>query len=202
MYCTNCGTKNEDSFRFCKECGKPLKVDMQYASQQNSFTAPIMLSMSPNKITFSGYSFDVTDSSGKIVYKAETMASGFFYKAHICDEAGNELLRIQQQAKATFVTLKFELYRGQQFIAHINQEIKGNRYVYDLPELGIFTEGDSYGIHLQITENGMAIATTSKKMTSFSDVYDITLNHPLRAEIVLAIIMVVQIVIGRSRRRR
>lgn len=43
MYCTNCGTKNEDRARFCVECGTPLARQESVISTEKKMINPVRM---------------------------------------------------------------------------------------------------------------------------------------------------------------
>ncbi|MDO4748690.1 MAG: LURP-one-related family protein, partial [Eubacteriales bacterium] len=173
----------------------------QCAPAQPTPPVPLKLYMNP-KATFAGYNFNVVDANGNLLYKVESVGSMYLYKARICYPDGTEILRIEQSKKATWMTLKFEIYSGDRFITHINQEIRGTHYVYDVPELGLFIDGSNYAISMDVHRNNEIIAHVAKKVFSFGDTYELTVNNPADAHLMMAAVMVVQLCIGHARRRR
>lgn len=209
MFCQNCGNQYEDGARFCAYCGAELSAAVPVYTQlapesfgqarSQAAPCPVTLFMKP-KASVINYIFDVVDENGNLLYKAETQAQGMHYGAHVCDAYGRELLSLRQGSKASLVTMMFELYRNGALIGHVNQRVEKMRYVYEIAELGIFTESDTYACNLNISRNGYPIAAVTKKKTSMTDKYTVTVNDPCDTELVLALVMVVQIAVMRSRR--
>ncbi len=207
MNCTYCGYPLPDDAQFCGGCGTPV-VNAQPVASTTQYTAPtpqyvaptpVKLFMQPN-FTFASYSFNVVDVYGNFLYKAENVNTAFSYGAHVVDANGYELLRIKQGGKASFMTMKFELFRGNQYISQVNQEVSGSHYNYVLPELGIVAQGDTFAIDTNIYRNNQLVATASRNK-AFSDQYELTIYDPQIADIIMIIVMAMQTCIGKSRRR-
>jgi uncharacterized protein YxjI len=113
---------------------------------------------------------------------------------------GRELISIRHGSKAALVTMMFDVYRDGALIGHVNQKVEKARYVYDFPELGFFNESDTYACNLNISKNGYPAATAVKKKKSMTDKYTVTVNDSRDADVVLALIMIVQLSLMRSRR--
>ncbi len=199
MICPNCGNQCVDHAKFCARCGTKLTPARPVAAQPG--IRPITLYLKP-KNSFINYVFDVVDGNGNLIYKAQTQAQGSHYGAQICDAYGRELVGLRQGSKAALVSMLFELYQNGAVFGHVNQRIEKGRYVYDLPELGFFCDSDTYACDLQFYKNGVPAASATKKKTSATDQYTVTVNDYRDAVIVLAMLMIVQIAVMRSRRRR
>ena len=209
MFCSECGFKCTENARFCGRCGASLasadQPEAQTAYQPvvqpayQPVVQPLTLFMKP-KTSFINYVFDVLDENGNLVYKAETQAQGMHYGAHICDAYGRELISIRHGSKAALVTMMFDVYRDGALIGHVNQKVEKARYVYDFPELGFFNESDTYACNLHISNDGYPAATAVKKKKSMTDKYTVTVNDSRDADVVLALIMIVQLSLMRSRR--
>lgn len=200
MKCSNCGYQLAEGARFCANCGTPVNN----AQQTNSFPQyvapqPVKLIMKQN-FTFSTYSYDVVDVYGNFLYKVKNANTAFSYGAHVVDANGYELLNLKQVGRSSWMTMKFDLFRGNQFISQVNQELSGSHYNYVLPELGIVAQSDAFGVDTNIYRNNQLVATTSRNK-AFSDQYEVILYDPQIVDIVLIIVMAMQICIGRSRRR-
>ena len=203
MFCHKCGNQCPDNTRFCMRCGAELMTNAQNQYPSNNQPAAQLMTLYMNpKNSFVNYVFDVVDDRGNLVYKAETQSQGMQYGAHICDAYGRELIGIRQGSKAALVTMMFELYQNGTLFGHVSQRVEKGRYVYDLPELGFYTESDTYACNLNMSKNGYPAATAFKKKSSMTDRYTVTVNDYRDAPLVLALIMIVQLAVMRSRRRR
>lgn len=200
MKCSNCGYQLAEGARFCANCGTPVN-NAQQTNSSPSYVAPqpVKLIMKQN-FTFSTYSYDVVDVYGNFLYKVKNANTAFSYGAHVVDADGYELLYLKQVGRSSWMTMKFDLFRGNQFISQVNQELSGSHYNYVLPELGIVAQSDAFGVDTNIYRNNQLVATTSRNK-AFSDQYEVILYDPQIVDIVLIIVMAMQTYIGRSRRR-
>lgn len=207
-----CGSQIPQDAKFCHRCGAPV-AGAQIAEKNTnppetvsafpaSGSQPVVYYMDPKGITLVNYRFTIRDANGVECLYAETQPTAITYKMHITDLNGNELLVVQQSKKLTMTAVNFEMWKNGQLISNVIQRVKLTTYNYDLPELGMRADGKILMFNFTMSDGDRPVAKISKKVLAWGDSYEIFINDPKDAEVVLGFVTCIQMLTIRNRHRR
>ena len=205
MYCMKCGNFLGDNSKFCGKCGTPVNpVPQNEAPQQNTPNLPYYLYMDAKGLTLLNYNFEIKSADGVVRYRAATVTESMItYNARIYYPNNVEALIIRQQKKMTFAAMNFDIFAPNgALITEVLQTIHFSKSEFNLPNLGITVTGDFFSIDFQFTRGNQTVAVVRKKVLAWGDCYELEIYDPNLEQILLATIMVIQIVIAASRKRR
>lgn len=205
MFCTNCGKPIADGSRFCTMCGAPQSVAVQSAPPQPS-AAPqtCCLYMDAKGLTLLNYKFDIRDAAGNLRYRAATVTESMFtYNARVYHADDSEAMIIRQQKKMTMAAMNFDIFNPDgTLVTEVKQKIHFTTSEFQLTQLGLTVTGDFFGVNFTFKQGDQTVATVRKKVLSWGDCYELAYQDPSLEKVLLATIMVIQMVIAASRRRR
>ena len=205
MFCSKCGAPIGDGAKFCGKCRTAVKPVVQSeAPQQNTSNAPYCLYMDAKGLTLFNYKFDIKTADGEVRYRAATVTEGLFtYNARIYFPDDAEALIIHQQKKMTLAAMNFDIFSPDgTLLTEVLQKVHFTKSEFQLPKFGLVVTGDFLSINFVFTRGNETVATVRKKVLSWGDCYELEINDPKLEQILLAAIMVIQLVIAASRRRR
>ena len=205
MYCTNCGNLISNDAKFCTKCGSAINQPSQTeAPQPNQTNSPYCLYMDAKGLTLLNYKFDIKSADGTVLYRAGTVTESLVaYNAKIYYPNDAEALIIRQQKKLTLASMNFDIFSPDgTLITDVLQKVHFTKSEFQLPKLGLVVTGDFLSINFVFTRNNQTVAAVRKKVLSWGDCYEVEIFDPELEQIILAAIMVIQMVIAASRRRR
>ena len=205
MFCSNCGSQIDDGFKFCGKCGTAVQPIVQsVAPQQPTANAPYCLYMDSKGVTLLNYKFDVKSADGMVRYRAATVTEGLMTSnARIYYPNDAEALIIRQQKKMTLAAMNFDMLSADnKLITEVLQKIHLSKYEFHLPSLGLMVTGDFLAVNYVFTRGNQTVAAVRKKIVSWGDCYELEIYDSSLEQVLLGTIMVIQMVIAASRRRR
>ena len=226
MFCYNCGKKIEDGVSFCAMCGAPQRANSQKQPVQNvaiqnmpAQNASVQnipsvqhqqtdgvkrLYMDAKGLTLLNYKFDIRDEMGNLCYRAATVTESMLtYNARVYYPNDAEAMIIRQQKKMTMAAMNFDIFAPDgNLITEVLQKIHFTTSEFQLPQQGIVVTGDFLSINFSFMRGNQKVATVSKKILSWGDCYEIEFYDSSLDKLLLATIMVIQMVIAASRKRR
>ena len=203
MFCTNCGKPIADGSRFCTMCGAPQSGAVQTPAHQPQITANALY-MDAKGLTLLNYKFDIRDTAGNLRYRAATVTESMFtYNARVYHANDSEAMIIRQQKKMTMAAMNFDIFAPDgTLVTEVKQKIHFTTSEFQLTQLGLVVTGDFFGVNFTFKRGDQVVATVRKKVLSWGDCYELVYQDPNLEQVLLATIMVIQMVIAASRRRR
>ena len=200
MFCQKCGSNVSESDKFCAKCGAPQGAP----AQPQETLAPKHLYMDAKGITLFNYKFDIKDSQGNVRYRAATVTESMLtYNARVYNPDESEAMIIHQQKKLTFASMNFDIFAPDgTLVTEVLQKVHFATSEFQLPRLGLVVTGDFFSINFSFKRGNEVVASVRKKVLSWGDCYELEYCDPELEKVLLATIMVIQIVIAASRRRR
>lgn len=127
------------------------------------------------KVFSIGDKYDIYDEFGKLYYHVDSEIFTIGAKFHLCNLQGQELFYIKR--RITFLCAKYEIYKGQQLCAEIQQELrffKSKLNIYSA--FGNYTvEGDIWSRQFNVYRDGFLVGGVAKKFLSWSDTYEMSI---------------------------
>lgn len=135
-------------------------------------------------------SYDIYDEAGKPVYTVK----GKFSWGHclkIFDTAGNEVGSVKE-LPLTFLTSKFDLYLGQQYLGRIRKEFTFFKPRFTIDFNGWHIDGDWLEWDYRILDaHDRQIAAISKELFNWTDTYVINVLNPRDALCALMLVLAI-----------
>lgn len=141
--------------------------------------------------------FNITDEDNLPVYRVEGRLFSWPKKFTLYSSSGKGLLTIEQEF-SWFLT-KFNIMRAGQVIATIKEEFTWFKPNYSVDLKGWEIRGDFWGHDYEIMKANNRVASISKKVLSWSDIYEIDVRKEEDIELILAIVIVIDANIDNKR---
>lgn len=127
------------------------------------------------KVFSIGDKYDVYDEFGNLYYKVKSEVFTIGDKIHLYNLNEQELYFIRR--RLTFFCARYEIYRGSQLCAHIQQEFRFFRSKLNIvSDYGNYTiEGDLWARNFTIYRDGFPVGVVGKKFLSWSDTYEMNI---------------------------
>ena len=205
MFCIKCGSQIVDGARFCTACGAPLQGAAQPApAAPQAAQYPQYLYMDARGLTLMNYKFDIRDAAGNLRYRAATVTESMFtYNARIYYLNDAEALVIRQQKKMTMAAMNFDILTPNgQLITEVMQKVHFTKSEFQLPRLGLVVTGDFLSVNFTFNRGNQVVAAVRKKVLAWGDCYELEIYDSSLEQVLLAAVMVIQMAIAASRRRR
>ena len=210
MFCTKCGNPVPDGSRFCETCGAAVQpvppvqsAPVQPAPPQFA-PAKYNLYMDAKGLTLFNYKFDIKDAAGNVCYRAASVTESMItYNARIYNPDDSEAMIIHQQKKMTFAAMNFDILAPNgALVTEVLQKVHLATSEFQLPQLGLVVTGDFFSVNFTFKRGDEVVCSVRKKVLAWGDCYELEYYDPSLTQILLATIMVIQLVIAASRRRR
>ncbi len=134
-------------------------------------------------------SYDVYDQNDNTVFTVKGELS-WGHLLRIYDAAGNAIGHIQEKV-LTFLP-KFEMYIGNKYAGSIRKEFSFFIPKFDIDFKGWYVEGDFFEWDYRIYDStGGIVATISKDVLNFVDVYELDISNPEGAIYVLMLVLAI-----------
>lgn len=138
-----------------------------------------------------GDKYDVYDQNNNVIFDVKSKVFSIGAKIQLCNTNGQELYYIQQ--KLTLFLKRYEIYRGNQLCARVQQEFR-----FFKPKLTIESDNGNYDISgslwdldFEITSHGNLVGSVHKKWLSWGDAYELYIpdgtDYAFFASLVIAI---------------
>ena len=199
------GNSIKSDARFCSKCGAPQSAPTSNAPSQPQPTPSTMkLYMDAKGLTLLNYKFDIRDADGNIRYRAATVTESMItHNARIYHPDDSEAMIIHQQKKMTMVAMNFDILSADgKLVSEVIQKVHFTSSEFQLPQLGLVATGDFLSLNFTFKRGNQVIASVKKKLLAWGDCYELEFCDPNLEQALLAAIMVIQIVIAASIRRR
>ncbi len=208
MFCSKCGNPVPEGARFCGMCGAPQEAAAQPAPVSNippqNMPARYALYMDAKGLSLLNYKFDIRDAAGNLRYRAATVTESMLtYNARVYYPNDSEAMIIHQQKKMTFASMNFDIFAPNgALVTEVIQKIHFATSEFQLTQLGLVVTGDFSSTNFTFKRGNQVVCNVHKKVLSWGDCYEVEYFDPALEQILLATIMVIQMVIAASRRRR
>lgn len=133
--------------------------------------------------------FDILDEDGNQEYFVEGKFFKYPKEFSLYDSTGKEVIRIEQ----VFLSLlpKFRIFKDNKEVAVVKRDFTFFTPSYSVEYLNWEIKGEFWLHDYEIVHNRNLIARISKRILSWSDTYEINVRQPELAEIVLAIVIII-----------
>ncbi len=127
------------------------------------------------KVFSIGDKYDVYDEYGNVYFDVKSEIFTIGDKIHLYDLRGQELYFIKR--RITLLCARYEIYRGQQLCAEIQQEFQFFKSKLNIGSAyGNYTiEGDLWARSFIIYRDGFQVGGVAKKFLSWSDTYEMNI---------------------------
>ena len=115
--------------------------------------------------------FNITDASGREIYRAEGEFLSWGKKLHVYTSSGGEAAYIAQKI-FSFLPCYY-IYRHGREVAEIVKRFTFFTPMYTIHGLGWEIEGDFFAHNYSITDNGRTIITVRKEWFTWGDCYEL-----------------------------
>ncbi|HPE69185.1 MAG TPA: LURP-one-related family protein [Thermotogota bacterium] len=134
--------------------------------------------------------FTIKNEMDEPCYTVRGKVFSFGNKLFLEDLQGNELVYIEQKLFRWLP--EYHLFRNGQEMAMVKRKFSFFRPKFEIfSELGDFTvEGNFWAHEFSILQNGLTVASISKKWFSFSDSYGVEIANTEQTELLLALTIV------------
>ncbi len=127
------------------------------------------------KVFSIGDKYDVYDEYGNVYFNVKSEIFTIGDKLHLYDLQNQELFYIRR--RITFLCARYEIYRGSQLCAEIQQEFRFFKAKLDISSTyGNYSiEGDLWARSFTIYRDGFPVGGVEKKFLSWSDTYEMNI---------------------------
>ena len=135
---------------------------------------------------------DVLDENGNLLYRVHSRALSIHDKTYIEDTSGNEVAYIHAKAVSIHHVYYVELASGASFELH--EELNHVKDVIDVEPIGWQLRGDSiieFDFHVY-DDQQRTVATAHRNVVSLHDIYDMDVLDESKADIVVAIFVIMR----------
>lgn len=127
------------------------------------------------KVFSIGDKYDVYDEYGNVYFNVKSEIFTIAAKIHLYNLHNQELYYIKK--RLTFLCARYEIYRGPQLCAEIQQEFRFFKAKLNITsDYGNYTiEGDLWARNFTIYRDGFPVGVVGKKFLSWSDTYEMNI---------------------------
>lgn len=148
------------------------------------------------KIFTIGEKYEIYDEAGIVRYYVDGAVFSFGEKFKLYDEHGNMLYQLNQEL-FTWMP-KFNLIKDGQVVASMKKKFTFFKPEYEIEQLGWQVKGDLWSHDFQIYNEDELVASIKKEWFTLGDCYQFDINDSKNAELVLAVILMIDEVIDQA----